>query len=53
MADAWEDIKNILQVRKVEGGYYESSFIWDEERFMFVIPFDVMAVILEEELGRV
>ena len=52
MADAWEDIKNILRVRKVNGGYYESSFIWDEELFVFVIPFDVIAEILEEELGR-
>ena len=53
MADVvWEDIKNILQVQKVEGGYYESSFIWDEELFMFVIPFEIIATILEEELGR-
>ena len=52
MADGWEDIKNILRVQKVEGGYYESSFIWDEELFLFVIPFDAIAEILEEELGR-
>ena len=30
MADAWEDIKAILRVQKVEGGY-ESIFNWEGE----------------------
>ena len=52
MADAWEDIKNILRVRKVEGGY-ESIFNWDgAELVMNFVPFEIIATILEKKLGR-
>ena len=52
MADAWEDIKNRLRVRKVEGGY-ESIFDLDEEELVVnVIPFEVITEILEERPGR-
>ena len=48
--DWWKDAT--VRARKVEGGY-ESIFDWDNEELVVnFIPFDVTAVILEEELGR-
>ena len=52
MADAWEDIKNILRVRKIEGGY-ESILNWDEEELVVnFVPFEIITAILEKTLGR-
>ena len=50
MADVvWEDLN--CRARKIEGGY-ESVLNWDgEELIVNYFPFDVMAVILEED-GR-
>ena len=50
MAVVWEDLN--CRARKIEGGY-ESVLNWDEEELIVnYFPFDVMAVILEEVLGR-
>ena len=41
-----------VRARKIEGGY-ESIFDWDDEELVVnYFRFDVIAVILEEELGR-
>ena len=48
--DWWEDAK--VRARKVEGGY-ESIFNLDgEELVVNFVPFDEIAEILEEDLGR-
>ena len=51
MADVvWEDLN--CRARKIEGGY-ESVLNWDEEELVVnFVPFDDMAEILEEGLGR-
>ena len=50
MAVVWEDLN--CRARKIEGGY-ESVLNWDEEELIVnYFPFDVMAEILEEVLGR-
>ena len=50
MADDWEDAT--VRARKVEGGYESIFDLDDEELVVNFVPFDVMAELLAEELGR-